>query len=759
MTYHIHLSGQVQGVGFRPFVYHLARKMNLNGWVSNENDGVHIELNVDTEILATFTQRIFEEAPPLAKILENQTKIVVEKHFSTFEIRHSTSKTQPNLLLTPDVATCQTCQNELLDKNNRRFGYPFITCTNCGVRYSIIEKLPYDRPNTVMKVVEQCEACLNEYNDVWNRMYYSQTNSCKDCGIEMNLYENGQMLNLDTKNSNEKIIQTIIKSWQNGKIVAIKGIGGYLLTCDTANKEAVQLLRKRKNRPSKPFALMYPDVEKLNEDAILTETVKKFLQSPESPIVLLPFKENIKQNIAIEEIAPNLRQIGVMLPYNPLFILLLNDFQKPIIATSANVSNSPIIFEDEIALQDLKEIADLILTHNRKILVPQDDSVVAINDFDNQPIMMRRSRGFAPTFIQNKLHLVEKTTLAMGAMMKSTFALSHQKNLYVSQYLGDLESYDTQENYKLLIKHFLNLLQTKPELIIIDKHSDYFSSQLGKAMAHQFQIPIVAVQHHFAHFAAVLAENTLLTSQEKILGVIWDGTGLGDDGAIWGGEFFIYQNQIFERKAHFPYFPMILGDKMPREPRISALCVFHQFENAIEFLENKFTKTEWQIYQQLLSKNNLQTSSIGRVFDAVASLLGLMDKASYEGEAAMRLETLAYQYFKKKSEIEMDWVENISFKTMLEGIVKDILEKKDIGLIAFKFHFILVKMIENQANTWQIKKITFSGGVFQNNLLVTLIKKYLSKDFDLYFHQQLSPNDENIAYGQLILGQENYLIH
>jgi hydrogenase maturation protein HypF len=325
--------------------------------------------------------------------------------------------------------------------------------------------------------------------------------------------------------------------------------------------------------------------------------------------------------------------------------------------------------------------------------------------------------------------------------------------------LGDLESFETQENYQKLNQHFLNLFQTQPGLIVVDTHPAYFSTQLGKILAEEAQIPIQFIQHHIAHFGAVLAENNLLESQEKILGVIWDGTGLGDDGQIWGGEFFTYQNQTFERNAHFPYFPMILGDKMPREPRISALCVFNQFENAIKIVENKFTKTEWQIYQQLLSKNTLKTSSVGRLFDAVASLLGVMDKATYEGEAAMRLESLAYQYFKKNQAIKLNLTENISSEIILKNLIQAILAKKDLTYLAFKFHLDLVTLIENQAKSLNINKIAFSGGVFQNSLLVTLIKQYLSKDFELFFHRQLSPNDENIAFGQMVLGQENYLIH
>ncbi|MDX2302462.1 MAG: carbamoyltransferase HypF [Microscillaceae bacterium] len=764
MTYHIHLTGQVQGVGFRPFVYRLAKEMNLYGWVSNDNDGVHIEVTTFTEIFHQFLNRLLEEAPPLAKITGKIVKIRPEQVFNDFEIRHSSTNSQSNLLLTPDVATCPDCLAELLEPENRRYFYPFITCTNCGVRYSIIESLPYDRENTTMAAFKPCFSCQKEYQDPLNRMYYSQTNSCPDCGVRMRLFvKNKEVFFEDPKEQalNREIIKTVALAWKIGKIVALKGIGGYLLSCDATNAAAIRTLREHKKRPSKPFALMYPNLESIKMDVELSEKAIELLQSPESPIVLLDLQENKTSGIAHWEIAPNLHQIGVMLPYTPLFVLLLREFQKPIVATSANLSNSPIIYEDEKALQDLGEIADLILTHNRPIVAPQDDSVISLAAWDQQPIFLRRSRAFAPNFIPKKevlksrsefnLQTKPKTILAMGAEMKSTFALTHQNNLYISQYLGDLESYETQENYQKLIRHFLKLFHTQPELIVVDQHPRYFSTQLGQELAKEFQIPVKHVQHHFAHFAAVLSENELLDSPEKILGIIWDGTGLGSDQQIWGGEMMIYHQKSFKRIAHLPYFPMIAGDKMPREPRISALCATYGLENASELLRHKFTETEWKIYGQLLQKPTLQTSSIGRLFDALASLLGIVDQASYEGEAAMLLESIARQYLKKTPRFQISFDPAKTHRDFLEELIQDILAKKEVGQIALKFHLYLVKLIENQAKIQKIKKIALSGGVFQNILLVTLIKQSLGGEFQLFFHHQLSPNDENIAFGQIAL--------
>ncbi|SFE49478.1 carbamoyltransferase HypF [Thermoflexibacter ruber] len=749
MTVHIHISGQVQGVGFRPFIYRLAVQKNLKGWVSNGNDGVHAEVSGTPEEIESFYHNILWQKPVLAKITRSSYKEVHEKNFQNFEIRESDKNTQPNLLLTPDVAMCAECRREIHNKKDRRYAYPFTTCTNCGVRYSIIEALPYDRENTSMKNFIQCTDCQLEYNNPLDRRYFSQTNSCALCGVDMKLYE----AHSDTYIF-ENILQKVVEFWKEGKIVAIKNLGGYLLTCDATNADTINQLRKRKKRPCKPFALMYPSVEILEKDVILHSEGLKFLQSPESPIVLLETKDKMESGIAKQAIAPHLSFLGVMLPHSPLFSLLLADFEQAIIATSGNLSNSPIIFEDDKAITDLSTVADYILTHNRSICVPQDDSVASFNYFDNQPIILRRARGLAPTFIQKDLKVSEQTILAMGAMMKSSFALAHQKNVYISQYLGDLESYETQENYKLVLTHFLKLFKTKPEKIIIDKHPDYFSTQFGKELAENEGIEIKEVQHHLAHFAAVLAENNLIASPENeaILGIIWDGTGLGEDGNIWGGEFFVFDNQCFHRVSHFPYFPMIARDKMPKEPRISALCSFGNIENIKQVLETKFTKTEWQVYQNLISKPKVQTSSIGRLFDATASLLGILDKASYEGEAAMLIENVAFRYYKKISIFELSILEslNLPLEAILQEIVQDWQAKKDIGFIALKFHYLLVHQIKKISQQLNIKKIAFSGGVFQNALLVMLIKKYL-QDFDLYFHKQLSPNDENIAFGQIIL--------
>ncbi len=787
-TWHIHIEGQVQGVGFRPFVYRLAKENKLNGWVCNTVDGVHVEINAKEEKAFIFFKKIIKSAPELSVISNHRIYLSEQQYFSDFKIIHSENNGEANLLLTPDFAICEDCRKELSSENNRRNNYPFITCTNCGPRFSITRKLPYDRETTTMEKFRQCPTCQKEYDNPLDRRYYSQTNSCPDCTIQLSLF--GVAKNLTDSSFDKRIAElqfgvqpsknvakpaqrrtgvrryvctmdTIIEKWQNGKIVAIKGIGGYLLTCDAGNELAIKELRQRKHRPTKPFALMYPNLKILSEQVQLLADEKVALSSIEAPIVLLNYLSNAKSLLAVKAIAPDLDCLGVMLPYTPLYELLLNKFGKPIVATSGNVSNSSIVFQDEKAFSDLSKIADYILVNNRDIVVPQDDSVIKFSRRHRQKIVLRRSRGMAPSYVNPELKLPNKNILATGAMLKSTFTFLHQGNIFISQYLGDLESFDTQENFQHTVKHFFELFNARPKIILTDKHPEYFSTMYGEKLAQAFNAPIKKIQHHVAHFGAALGENNLMDSEESILGVIWDGTGLGDDGQIWGGEFFIYKNHEFSRCAHFDYFDFILGDKMSKEPRISALCTAWGVEGATEFLRPKFTPTEWQIYSKKLKKGSpLKTSSVGRMFDAVASLLGVLDKSNYEGEAAMLLEKLAADYFHKNS---YDFSENyfnkktncqsISVVDLMSGIIGDIKKGKTKAFIAAKFHFSLVHLIKLIAKQLTIDNLAFSGGVFQNALLVDLIHEHMQNDFILYFHNNISPNDENISFGQLICHQ------
>jgi hydrogenase maturation protein HypF len=767
-TWHLHIEGQVQGVGFRPFVYLLAQEYQLQGWVNNALDGVHIKFNATENKATEFSNDLLKKAPALSRITGHHLICIENIAFDDFQIIHSKKAGDAKLLLTPDIALCHECKTEMYSDTNRRKTYPFITCTNCGPRYSIITGLPYDREATTMAPFQMCPHCLAEYENPLDRRYYSQTNSCPDCRIALALYTNQAELIL---HDSAHIIEKVAMLWERGKIVAIKGIGGYILTCDAQNVDAIQKLRTRKHRPAKPFALMYPNINSLENDVELRTEERRELQSIAAPIVLLPCPSDSTRsgptlsagNVldAMTSIAPNLNQVGVMLPYTPLYDLLLKKFGKAIVATSGNISNSPIIYDDQKALKELPPVADFILTNNRDIVIPQDDSVVKFTPFKNQKIILRRSRGIAPTYINAKLQWSELNILATGAALKSTFAFLHQGNTFISQYLGDLEHFDTQVNYENTVRHLFKLLHSKPDLILTDLHPEYASTLYGNTLAEKLNVPVETVQHHIAHFGAVLAENDLIHSEEPVLGVVWDGTGLGEDGQIWGGEFFIYEKYVFSRPVHFDYFDFILGDKMPKEPRISALAACWDVEGAEGYLKDKFSATEWQIYMKLLNKGSqLSTSSVGRIFDAVASILGIMDRQTYEGEAAMQLEALATQYFQQhgldsqESYLSKDlYLNKIPTKVLMHGIIQDLRKGKNKDFIAARFHYSLMQLINDIAHHLNIKKITFTGGVFQNGLLVDLIYHHLDSEFDLYFHKELSPNDENVSFGQLACHQ------
>ncbi|HMO40149.1 MAG TPA: carbamoyltransferase HypF [Saprospiraceae bacterium] len=751
-TFQIQLAGQVQGLGFRPFVYRLAQEMALAGWVSNDVNGVHIEINATEAIAEVFVQRLLKEAPVSAIVTKFEFQKSEFQAFTKFEIRHSNKTGSPSLLLTPDLGLCKACRNELYDTQNRRYQYAFTTCTHCGPRYSIIRRLPYDRLHTSMAAFPMCRNCHSEYENVHDRRYYAQTNSCPQCAIELTLWNAvGQCLSTQPA----EVLNRTVQFLEAGKILSIKGIGGYLLVADATNADAIRTLRARKHRPAKPFALMYPNQETLLGDAEATEAELAAYNSIESPIVLFQTKEQPASGIHKDLIAPYLQHLGAMQPYTPLFELLCRAFGRPLLATSGNVSGSPIFFQDAEARAHLSAIADFFVCNNRDIVTPQDDSVVRFSGRYQQRVVLRRSRGYAPTWsVAGALPL--PNALAMGADLKSAFALSHQGNTYLSQYLGDLENFATQNNYRHSLAHLTEVLRAHPTQVIVDKHPQYFSTQLGQEIAEQQGLPVLSVQHHRAHFAAVLAEHQLLDTREPVLGIIWDGTGMGDDGHIWGGECFLYCRRVFKRVAHFERFPHLLGNKMPLEPRLSALSLCRDHPEAEALLHNKFSEREWTLYQKMVAQPPiLYSTSVGRLFDGVASLLGLQDVSTYEGEAAMRLEALARSYFRRGIfPIEPYWHNaEYCFDTSewAGRILEDIFAGKETAFIAARFHWSLAKSVQALAERLGFRQIAFSGGVFQNTLLVDLLMHTLADTHQLYFHQQLSPNDECIAFGQLAL--------
>jgi hydrogenase maturation protein HypF len=759
-TYHIHISGIVQGVGFRPCVYRWAIQHGLKGTVCNAADGVHIILNVIPERAHLILKEIINIAPVKSIITGAEIKKVESQKFDDFSIMESSAHQDIKVLLTPDYAICKECLNDINSNKNRRKDYAFTTCTVCGPRYSIIDRLPYDRENTAMTSFNMCPSCKKEYHDVDNRRYYSQTNSCPDCAVELRMEDakTGEMV----KGSTEVMIRKTVEAWAQGKKVAIKGIGGYLITCDATNEEAIVQLRRMKNRPTKPLAVMYHDFLMMAEDVDVDAQAMLLLQSDAAPIVLLPKKKDPWSSIAFEAVAPGLHKVGVMLPYTPLYALLLKHYSKPIVATSGNLSGDPIEYINEDAAENLRGIVDLLLHNNRRIVTPQDDSVMNISPIKRKRIIVRRSRGLAPALIQQSPLSLDNCILSMGGLLKSSFGLSVHGQVYISQYLGDTDSYLTQKNYTRVMNHFFNVFDVSPEAIVCDFHPSFYSSMEGQRLSEKWNLPLYKVQHHVAHFYAVLGENMLMEADRKILGIIWDGTGLGDDGHIWGGEFFVFEKGDVDRIDHVPYFDNVAGDKMAKEPRISALSLTEACGIKNMDLSSRFTDQEWMIYQKLLSRpSRVKCSSMGRLFDAVASIVLDFNVQSYEGEAAMYLENCAYDYF---SNHVPQW--NMSYltdednsvdiiKALISNVVKDKKKGIDAGFISARFHVTLVDYIRRIAEKNEVKDLAFSGGVFQNAWLVDIILILLKKDFNLYFHDKLSPNDENISFGQLIYANYN----
>ncbi len=743
-TFHIHIQGRVQGVGFRPFVKELAAKLNLKGWVLNSGNGVEINVNFNENILHILKDAIYECAPENALITGCSITKIKSEHFEDFKVLNSSACDVSDVLLPPDTGMCASCKAELFDPKNRRYRYPFITCLHCGPRYSILGNLPYDRENTSMAHLEECESCKEEYHEPGNSRQHSQTQSCPDCAIKMHLYDSkGKILDITPENIPHKISSVLL----DGKIVAVKGIGGYLLFCDATNADAIALLRTRKRRKFKPLAVMYPDIKTAIGDVCITETEKKALESKEAPIVICLKKQECKTGISYEDIAPGLDSIGVLLPYNPLFCLISEAFKKPLVATSANLSGAPIIYRDDEAVRYLPDIADFILTYDREILFPQDDSVLRFSG--ETSIILRRSRGMAPAYYPNPIQL-NHAVFAAGAELKGSFAFNSKNVLLVSQYLGNQSSFESQKAFERVKKHLQKIYALKPDHILADTHPGYEISLTAEQLSAQHDAQLRKIQHHEAHFAAVLAENELLQSEEDVLGVIWDGTGYGIDGQIWGGEFFTLKNTTINRLCHLDYFPLLSGDKMAREPRLSALSLLKGLPKKRYLVESNFNKTEFDFYDKLLEvPQAISTSSMGRLFDGVASLLNICQYNNYEGEAGGRLEALArsgtsdYAYPIEIEEGIINW------RPLISAILDEISAGSPPANIARAFIRSLAQLVFKVAEAEEIKTIACSGGVFQNALLVDFLQELKPPDVTLLFHKQLSPNDECISFGQM----------
>lgn len=759
--------GTVQGVGFRPFIYNLASRLAISGTVTNTSNGVVITATAPDHRLQQFLQAIEEQAPPLARILSVEChplpldRKVTEASFS---ILPSVSGISANTAIPPDIALCSDCLVELLDPGDRRFHYPFINCTNCGPRFTIVETIPYDRPQTSMKVFPMCKACAEEYHDPGKRRFHAQPNACPDCGPYISLHDRDGC-RLETASP----LTETATALKDGRVLAIRGLGGFHLSVNACSVDAVALLRLRKGRPDKPLAIMVANIEAAKKFCVVDLPEQALLISPEQPIVLL---KKLTQTGLADNLAPGMDEIGLMLPYTPLHHLLFqqSDCPEALVMTSGNSSGSPLCTANDAALAQLSTIADLFLLHNREIVTRVDDSVVKV--VAEQPFLLRRARGFAPAPIQVACRL--PNILACGAGLKNTFSLGRDRSVFVSQHIGDLDNLATYDFYQESIEHLKKVFQIEPEAVACDLHPDYMSSRY----AAECKLPLYKIQHHHAHAVAVMAEHGL---DEPVLAVILDGTGLGDDGTIWGGEILRTELTSYERLGHLSPLHLPGGDAATAEPwRMALSALFHSFgpeglsRDRLPETLHRLDGTQLSVISAMLRGgfNSPLTSSCGRLFDAIAGLLGLRMHISFEGQAAMELETLA------KKDCTRSWVDDILpnshtnilptlrenngkweicsaefVKRVVDGINRD----KPQSTIALEFHTMLIgsitRLIENLSLQTGIHKIVLSGGCMQNSLLLAGLLHTLTRiHLDVFTGQSLPLNDGAISFGQTIIG-------
>lgn len=744
-TFEIIFSGQVQGVGFRPYVYNLAHKYGLSGFVSNNENGVIIHVSGASDAIQSLYKRILSDPPQVARIIGSSCAEIPYRCFEKFEILPSNKTNKLNLLLTPDFAICSECKEELMSPVNRRYQYPFTTCVNCGPRWSVTNTFPFERENTSLDAYVMCTECNSEYANPEDRRFHSQTNTCTHCGIPIFLTDHrNKVIPL----SRQELFPHLALLIKKGNIVAIKNTSGYLLCCDAANEAAIRRLRQRKHRPNKPFAILYPSLQLLEQELFVSEEEKKELTGVQSPIVLISSKY-FRGKLCLDQIASGLSYLGVMLPYSGILQLLAEHLHIPVVATSGNIHGSPVISDNRTALEQLDGVADYFVQHHLNIVNPQDDSVIKFSPKYRQKICIRRSRGYAPSYFGPLAHSGEKI-LALGAHLKSSISFLPNNHLYISQYLGNLDNADVYDRFTTTVRYFLTLFEQKPEVILVDSHPQYNSTVFGREFAREINRPVIAVQHHKAHFASVLGEHELFSANKKVLGVVWDGTGYGDDGQIWGGEFFIYEDRAIKRSNHFSYFDWIAGDKMSKEPRISFLTLCDT--ELYHLVNDKFDAQELALYQVLIQKKVLKTSSVGRLFDAVASLLNICDKNTYEGEAAILLEnrTTSNTISSCKSYLDVSEDGIISSHTLFKNLCLDFVSGNSATQIITNFFYTLTKLIFSIADRNDTRDIALSGGVFQNATLVDMLYDVGEKKYNLYFNRQLSPNDENISFGQVM---------
>ena len=717
----IALYGAVQGVGFRPFVYCLATEMSLTGWVLNSSSGLVVEIEGTPEQLTRFEQRLQSERPRASVITARESAWIPVEGATSFEIRASDSDKGKSVNVLPDLATCPDCRAELSDPANRRYQYAFTNCTNCGPRYTIVVDIPYDRPNTTMREFVLCPACREEYENPANRRFHAQPNACPVCGPQL-----------------DGTIKDVAAALLQGEIVALKGIGGFQLLVDARQPGAVARLRQRKHREEKPFALMMPSLEIAREYCEIAPAEQELLESQAAPIVLLQPKTGTDVAGNVAHCSPYL---GVMLPYSPLHHMLMREFPYPLIATSGNRSDEPIAIGNDEARERLKGIADHFLMHNRPIVRACDDSVVRLTR--GRAGILRRARGYAPLGIRVNREL--PPVLAVGGHLKNTVAIGIGQDVFLSQHIGDLETLEARQAFERAIQDLCRLYSFKPEAVVCDLHPDYASTH----WAEKSGLPVVRVQHHQAHVAACAAENHV---DGSYLGVSWDGTGYGLDGAIWGGEFFRAEGNEYKRVAHLRPFGLPGGDAAVREGWRSAASLLYECRDSRPRPsgERSSPAAHAEMVREMLERriNVVPTTSVGRLFDAVASIIGLAHQNRFEGQAAMLLENEigALRTEEAYPLPEGDW------GPLISSVVKDQQAGISASLIAARFHNALVNWIVEVAERLKEKQIVLSGGVFQNRYLTERAATVLeSRGFVVHTHHQVPPNDGGIALGQVVM--------
>ena len=737
----------VQGVGFRPFVYSQASRRALRGRVRNNTTGVLIDVEGMHEDIEGFIDDLKTNAPPLSYIESVECNHdLIPADYSDFIILDSAHEGDPFVPISPDVGTCDACLRELFDPHDRRYQYPFINCTNCGPRFTITKDIPYDRARTTMTDFEMCSYCRNEYEDPLNRRFHAEPIACSVCGPQLLLTN---LISDPLANAaSDDVVSRVGEMLRDGKVIAMKGIGGFHLACDALNQTAVQRLRNRKYREEKPFAMMALSTEIIKEHCTVSPQEEQLLLSERRPIVLL--KKKSSSRIATG-VAPGGTHFGFMLPYSPLHHLLLKNLDHPLVMTSGNISDEPICYDDEEAGTRLRGIADCFLLHDRRIHMRTDDSVVRV--FQNRELIVRRSRGYAPAPVRTEFRFA-KQVLACGAELKNTFCMARDNHAFVSHHIGDLENLETLRSYRDGIEHFKRLFHLHPEVVAYDLHPEYLSTKYALSLD---EPPTkIAVQHHHAHIASCMADNQI---DGEVIGVAMDGLGFGTDGRMWGGEFFVANFLDAERIAHLAYTPMPGGAKAIKEPwRMAAVYLQQAFGDEFVDLNLPFVKSSelrsWPTIRSMVAAktNSPLTSSMGRLFDAVSSLLGVRSVVNYEGQAAIELEAIADLDCGRGYEFQIQ-NDTIDATGVIRSAVFDLLNHVAPAVVSGRFHRavanLIVAVVGQIRDERRLNRVALSGGVFQNMLLLSEVRTLLrEREFEVYTHSRVPTNDGGISLGQ-----------